>query len=72
MEEDQLDSVAAGGEIEFEGIEGVFRAAGGWGGEGAEGGGGCLRKQQTKCSDLSAVMAHNNREGQLQRTIVKK
>ena len=68
MEEDQLDSVAAGGEIEFEGIEGVFRAAGGGG---WKGGGGCLRKQQTKCSDLSAVMAHNNRVGQLQRTIVK-
>ena len=68
MEEDQLDLVAAGGEIEFEGIEDVFRAAGGWWGER---GGGCLRKQQTKCSDLSAVMAHNNRVGQLQRTVVK-
>ena len=68
MEEDQLDSVAAGGEIEFEGIEGVFRAAGGGG---WKGGGGCLRKQQTKCSDLSAVMAHNYRVGQLQRTVVK-
>ena len=33
MEEDQLDLVAAWGEIEFEGIEGVFPAAGGWWGE---------------------------------------
>ena len=48
MEEDQLDSVAAGGEIEFEGIEGVFRAAGGWGGEGAEGGGWLFAKTADK------------------------
>ena len=42
MEEDQLDSVAAGGEIEFEGIEGVFPAAGGWGGVVGGNGGGAV------------------------------